>query len=239
MDINTMEDSHPLRRDGSSFNLQQNCRWPSRGALLTTLIGAIGFVAFAMAGLNRPSEVQTGRASFNFVIPSSITQGSSTMSEACPSGSPSGGFKIEVFIFESLESMPNLQEMTPDQTLVVPKLWYPLGAQAWDGFSVSENFALRVEGYLVVKASGSYKFKLGSDDASILFIDYELVINSSDGPSFQVDTGEIYLTAGVHMIQVSGTLQHPGAQALAQATSLYVWTRFELSPGDDDNDDDE
>ena len=202
MEINKIEEGRPCCRDGEDVGPQQNQRRPSRGALLVSLFSTVGFVAFMIVGLGGFSDVETGRASRNSNAFAASVQANFPVNQACPADSPSGGFNIEMFTFESTSNMPDFQNQSPDQTFVASKLWYPLIIGPWDGFSVSENFAMKVTGFLVVETPGTYEFLLGADDESILFIGNEVVVDNSGASSFQVETGQITLSSGAHLIQV-------------------------------------
>jgi alpha-L-fucosidase len=65
-----------------------------------------------------------------------------------------------------------------------------------------KHWAVRYGGYIQVDAPGVYRFAVGSDDGSMLWIDDQAVV-SNDGPhSFKVESGDIALDAGFHSVRL-------------------------------------
>jgi alpha-L-fucosidase len=63
-----------------------------------------------------------------------------------------------------------------------------------------KHWAVRYKGYITVETPGVYRFHVGSDDASRMWIADQLVVNN-DGPhSFKEESGDIALAAGLHPI---------------------------------------
>ena len=69
------------------------------------------------------------------------------------------------------------------------------------GSELSSNVAALIEGSLYVDG-GSYDFRLGSDDGSLLYIDDELVIDNDGGHSFDPVTGSVDLEEGYHSLRL-------------------------------------
>jgi mono/diheme cytochrome c family protein len=66
----------------------------------------------------------------------------------------------------------------------------------------TSNFGMRFDGFLHVPRDGNYTFRLGSDDASQLFIDGKRVIENNGVHPHTVRTRAAELTAGAHAIRV-------------------------------------
>jgi len=134
----------------------------------------------------------------------------------------------------------------PNAVKTIPTL--ELRTERGDFAPFEGNFYTEVEGFVSIKAAGTYTFRLLSDDGSMLWIDDRLVVNH-DGPHGAVPKdGEIELTAGDHTLRVahfeSGGEEHlelqwrpPGAEAdkftLIPAAALsHDKHSRETSPGD-------
>ena len=64
------------------------------------------------------------------------------------------------------------------------------------------GFAVWFEGFFEVKQEGRYKFHLGSDDGSILYIDGGKVVDVDGVHPHSTKTGQMSLTAGIHKVRV-------------------------------------
>lgn len=64
------------------------------------------------------------------------------------------------------------------------------------------NFAIRFTSYFALESQGSYRFHLGSDDGSKLYINDQLVADCDGIHPHQFASGEVELTSGVHQIRV-------------------------------------
>jgi mono/diheme cytochrome c family protein len=75
------------------------------------------------------------------------------------------------------------------------------------GFDVSvaereNNFAVRFDGYWKIEKTGQYRFFLGSDDGSKMWIDDVEVVGNDGVHALQENIGRAQLTAGVHHVRV-------------------------------------
>lgn len=73
----------------------------------------------------------------------------------------------------------------------------PFGNQ---GVIDTNNIRAHFHGQIVIPATGSYNFYVGSDDGSGLFIDGTRVVNNNFNQGFTFRNGSINLTAGLHEI---------------------------------------
>ena len=122
-------------------------------------------------------------------------------------GGKSGAFRGEVCFFEEhVRSLGQIKDCRPAVTFYTTVLNVP-SRQFTEGFpgvsSRIEWFAIRYRGKFTVAAAGTYKFRLVSDDGSMLYIDGRLIINN-DGqhPPFSRD-GTLTLDAGEHSLFVN------------------------------------
>jgi hypothetical protein len=122
-------------------------------------------------------------------------------------GGRSGAFRGEVCFFEEhVRSLGQIKDCRPAATFYTAVLNVP-SRRFTEGFpgvsSRVEWFAIRYRGKFTVAATGAYKFRLVSDDGSMLYIDGRLIINN-DGqhPPFSRD-GSVALEAGEHSLFVN------------------------------------
>ncbi|MGR3218664.1 MAG: PA14 domain-containing protein, partial [Candidatus Anammoxibacter sp.] len=71
-----------------------------------------------------------------------------------------------------------------------------LSQKPWDVFS------LRLEGTMVITEPGNYRFQLGSDDGSLLYIDDELVIDNGGNHAYQEKNITLHLKAGKFAVRL-------------------------------------
>lgn len=79
-----------------------------------------------------------------------------------------------------------------------------------------QNYALRFRTTLKVENTGTYRFEVGSDDGSWLYIDGNKVVDNSGLKPFKKVKGEIELTAGRHDLLLVFTQSGGGAQLTLQ-----------------------
>lgn len=124
----------------------------------------------------------------------------------CPPGFIRGAFKLELFEFSNnLNNLPNFGSLNPTGIFAPSVINYPSQTEPWAGFTVTEEYAVRLTGLLEIKSSGSYTFSLGSDDGSKLFVENTLVINNNSPPlhAFSTKTGSFFFAEpGFYDIEV-------------------------------------
>ncbi len=96
---------------------------------------------------------------------------------------------------KGFSEVPDLGTLTPDSTGFTSGLDISVANRAQD-------FSVRFEAYLKVDKTGQYRFHLGSDDGSFLYIDGEEVVDADGVHPHTTKTGRIKLTTGVHKIVV-------------------------------------
>jgi len=106
--------------------------------------------------------------------------------------------------FGVINKVPDLNRKRPKSIIVVPNIDLP---QAREGANMDvgakENFAFRFDGALIISEGGDYKFKLFSDDGSLLYINGDKIIDH-DGPHGMTakDSSTINLSAGPHSLKL-------------------------------------
>lgn len=65
-----------------------------------------------------------------------------------------------------------------------------------------DDFSIRFESLIKIEKAGTYKFHLGSDDGSLLFIDGKKIVDVNGVHPHTTKTGSTDLTAGVHKVRV-------------------------------------
>jgi cytochrome c553 len=83
----------------------------------------------------------------------------------------------------------------------------PVKSGRCNGFDTSvagrnDDFAVRYEGFLRIRRDGEYRFHLGSDDGSLLFIDGKKVVDADGVHPHSESSGSVYLSRGMHPLRV-------------------------------------
>merc|ERR1719424_1239714 len=87
------------------------------------------------------------------------------------------GFKEEVFYNKKLSRTPTLRGGA-SMTRIVKTVIYGNTNRRWSGFGASDNFAVRWTGVIQVSKPGKYRFRLGSDDGSKLYVGGRYTVNN-------------------------------------------------------------
>ena len=64
------------------------------------------------------------------------------------------------------------------------------------------TFSLRLEGTMVISEPGNYRFELGSDDGSLLYIDDELALDNGGNHAYQVKDVTLHLKPGKFAVRL-------------------------------------
>ena len=109
------------------------------------------------------------------------------------------------FLEPGTPRLPDFERLQPQGTVYVTELNVTPRAfdQGFPGVTDKlEWFAIDYNGRISVARSGTYRFRLTSDDGSILIIDGRKVIDNDGGHPPRSAEGSIDLQAGVHEIRV-------------------------------------
>lgn len=97
--------------------------------------------------------------------------------------------------FVSVDKMPDLSKLDPDKTGVSRGLDIGVGGR-------NENVVISYQGFLPIKKTGKYSFRLGSDDGSILYLDGKKLIDNDGVHPNTSKEASLDLQAGMHAIRV-------------------------------------
>jgi len=116
------------------------------------------------------------------------------------------GFTGEIFeINPGTRKLQQVQWRNPVGTLYARELYVPK-TDFREGFPGISNrfewFAIRYKARFRVLDEGTYRFKLRSDDGSILYIDGKEVVDNDGDHAAKTRKGKVRLSPGVHDIQV-------------------------------------
>ncbi len=114
---------------------------------------------------------------------------------------------IEFETYEvSADSMPDFDKLKPVNSGVAAEFDV-------QKHGMQDNFAIRYVGELMIGEPGRYRFNLGSDDGSILWIDGKVVVNNDGVHGMQRKRGNVELTSGRHALTL-GFFEKGGGEEL-------------------------
>ncbi|CAL1168986.1 unnamed protein product [Cladocopium goreaui] len=89
------------------------------------------------------------------------------------------GLIAEYFYFAQSGTLPNLDGRLPDQKRIEAMVDHPSTSSEWfTGMIDSDNFAVRLTGFVSIRTTGQYTFFLASDDGSKLYFNGAMVIDN-------------------------------------------------------------
>lgn|GEM_PF-2651663 len=94
-----------------------------------------------------------------------------------------------------IESFTNIDARTPSKTGTTTNISIAPS-------TVTDSFALKFTGYIWVPVTGAYTLYTTSDDGSALYIDGKKVVDNDGNHGQEEKSGNILLSAGLHMITV-------------------------------------
>lgn len=117
------------------------------------------------------------------------------------------GLKVECFELRVADaSLPEFDGLTPVRAGLATRI--DVASRSRD-----DDFALRFSGFVQIPLAGEWHFVLGSDDASWLWIDEQLVVTNAEIAPHRRREGRLRLDAGPHRIAVVFT-EARGGQSL-------------------------
>lgn len=133
--------------------------------------------------------------------------GKGTVTRDFTFGGKTGAFRGDVCFFEQrVSSLGQIRDCRPVATFYTSVLNVP-ARHFTEGFpGVSERvewFAIRYRGKVKVTQAGTYKFRLISDDGSMLYIDGRRVINNDGQHAPRAQEGSLTLDVGEHILFVN------------------------------------
>lgn len=120
-------------------------------------------------------------------------------------GEQGQGAMVQFYKLQSPQStIPNMNAMTPDHTLITETINFASTKEPWLGLSddFKDHFAAKVSGYLTIEEAGDHTFYLRSDDGSRLKIAGQTVIDHDGLHGMSEKVGTKHLKAGVHAIEI-------------------------------------
>jgi hypothetical protein len=105
------------------------------------------------------------------------------------------GWKEEIFYKKGMKAVPS-DLGSPDNTRVVAKVEYRNTQRKWPGFSRNDDFAVRWTGKMSIFRVGRYRFQLGSDDGSNLYVDGKPVVKNDGLHGFRNRFGDYKMKKG-------------------------------------------
>lgn len=93
------------------------------------------------------------------------------------------------------DNVPDLGEKTPQRTGTAVGLDIDVAGRG-------DNFSVRFESNILISKAGTYRFHLGSDDGSFLYVDGKEVVNVDGVHPHSVKSGSRDLSQGVHRLVV-------------------------------------
>jgi len=112
---------------------------------------------------------------------------------------------LQVYWYDSIgdqRSLNGVDWSAPDRMTRAGSINWPSTSAPWEPGAPRDRFAVRILGTLRAHAPGQYRFRLGSDDGSRLYINDELLIDNDGLHSMRYRENPIDLEAGHHPIEV-------------------------------------
>jgi hypothetical protein len=117
------------------------------------------------------------------------------------------GLRGEIYLLPpGTEELPKFEKLKPIGAIYTSALNIP-PRNFEEGFPGITNrfewFAIDYTGYFYIENPGKYRFLLGSDDGSKLYVDRKTVIDNDGIHPIQYEQGSISLKGGIHRIRIS------------------------------------
>jgi len=107
------------------------------------------------------------------------------------------GFHEQTFYnIKNMKSIPNLNDRRVSRNRVVKTVTYGNTGGKWSGFSAKDNFAVRWTGLIQINKRGNYKWRIGSDDGSRLYISNRVVVDNNGLHSYRNKVGSKSVAGG-------------------------------------------
>lgn len=124
-------------------------------------------------------------------------------SSAAPAGLPPQEPGVTLRVFDVQTPLNELCTLKPGQTPNHDKLMPTVDWSTTDDFGgIADNFVSEASGHLIAPRSGTYVFRLVSDDGSRLTLDGSTVIDHDGLHGAEPKDGTVELTAGAHALRI-------------------------------------
>jgi len=107
-----------------------------------------------------------------------------------------GFYEKTFYNIKNMKSIPNLNYRRGSRNRVVKTVTYGNTGGKWSGFSAKDNFAVRWMGHIQINKRGNYKWRLGSDDGSWLYISGRLVVDNNGLHGYRKKVGRKNVAGG-------------------------------------------
>lgn len=112
---------------------------------------------------------------------------------------------LQVHWYDSIGNQSRLDDIdwsTPDRMTRAGLINWQSTSAPWEPGSPQDGFAVRILGTLRAHADGQYRFRLGSDDGSRMYLNDEPLIDNDGLHGMQYRENTIELEAGHHSIEI-------------------------------------
>jgi len=109
---------------------------------------------------------------------------------------------VTLRVFDTRTPLERLCTLKPGQTPNVDKLVPQIDITSADVFEFQDNFSAQVIGNVTAQETGTYTFRLRSDDGSRLLLDGDVVVDHDGLHLPQPEDGTVELSAGLHALHI-------------------------------------
>jgi hypothetical protein len=102
----------------------------------------------------------------------------------------------------NLRNVPDFNKLKPVRTRTVSYVNYQNTGGNWPGFSRRDHFGARWTGKMTITRSGSYRFRIGSDDGSMLYINNRRIVNNDGLHGFRWRNGDTHMKSGKSSVRL-------------------------------------
>jgi len=140
-----------------------------------------------------------------FLIPAAI--GALVLGTAAPTHASEQALSqgLQVYWYDSIGSQSSLSGVdwsTPDRMTRADIVNWQSTSAPWEPGAPHDYFAVRVVGTVRAHADGVYRFRLGSDDGSRLYINDHVIVDNDGLHGMQYREGTVELEAGYHPLEI-------------------------------------
>ncbi len=117
--------------------------------------------------------------------------------------SPSQG--LQVYWYDDIGNQSSLSGVdwsTPDRMTRADFVNWQSTSAPWEPGAPHNYFAVRIVGTVRAHTNGEYRFRLGSDDGSRLYINDQIIVDNDGLHSMQYREGTVALEAGYHPLEI-------------------------------------
>jgi hypothetical protein len=102
----------------------------------------------------------------------------------------------------NLRSVPNFNSLKPVRIRTVSRVNYQNTGGNWPGYGRRDNFGARWTGKMTITRSGSYRFRIGSDDGSMLYINNRRIVDNNGLHGFRWRQGDTGMKSGKSSVRL-------------------------------------